>query len=225
MHFIRLSQQEEFQGEICTLKSGRELPGGSKLLPLKPTLDEEGILRCDGRLSYADCLPWKTRHPIILPRSHRITKLIIKDSHEKNQHGGTNQVLAQLSSRYWIVSAREAIREWEKECKLCRRRKVTPAKQIMAPLPELRTRKSLRAFSQTSVDFGGPFYTKQGRGKTRQKRYLCLFTCLATRAVHLEVAYSLDTDSFLNAFFRMALRHGLPRDVLSDNGTNFERSK
>ena len=103
----------------------------------------------------------------------------------------------------------------------CRRRKATPVKQIMAPLPELRTRKSLRAFGQTSVDFGGPFITKQGRGKTRQKRYLCLFTCLATRAVHLEAAFSLDTDSFLNAFFRMASRRGLPEDVVCDNGTNF----
>ena len=81
----------------------------------------------------------------------------------------------------------------------CRRRKAKPAKQIMAPLPELRTQKFLRAFSDTSLDFGGPFITKQGRGEVRQKRYL-IFTCLATRAVHLEVAFSLDTDSFLNAW-------------------------
>ena len=102
-----------------------------------------------------------------------------------------------------------------------RRRKANPAKQIMAPLPELRTRKSLYAFSQTSVDFGGPFITKQGRGKTRKKRYLCLFTCLATRAVHLEVAFSLDVDSFLKTFFRIASRRGLPEDIVCDNGTNF----
>ena len=126
---------------------------------------------------------------IILPRNHQITKVIIKDSHEKNQHGGTNQVLAHLSSRYWVVSAREANREWEKECVMCRRRKVPPAKQVMAPLPDLRTQQSLHAFSQTSIDFAGPFYTKLGRGKTRHKRYLCLFKCLGTRAVHLEVAY------------------------------------
>ena len=211
--------------EIRALKSGRELPGKSKLLPLKTILDKEGILRCDGRLRYADCLPWESRHPIILPRNHRITKLIIKDSHEKNEHGGTNQVLVQLSSRYWIVSAREAIREWENECTMCSRRKATPAKQVMAPLPELRTRNSLRAFSQTSVDFAEPFYTKQGRGKTRHKRNLCLFTCLATGAVHLEVAYSLDTNFFLNVFFRMVSRRGLPTDVLSDNGTNFIGAK
>ena len=53
------------------------------------------------------------------------------------------------------------------------------------------------------------------------KRYLCLFTCLTTRAVHLEMAYALDTDSFLNAFYRMTSRRGLPEEVISDNGSNF----
>ncbi|XP_078360400.1 uncharacterized protein LOC144644752 [Oculina patagonica] len=221
MRYIRQAQQEVFAQEIRALKAGREIPGGSKLLPLRPVLDEEGVLRCDGRLRYAEYLPWETRYPIILPRSHCVTKLIVKHAHEQDHHAGTNQVLAQLSVQYWIISAREAIREWERECMQCRRRKASPAKQIMAPLPELRTRKSLRAFSHISVDFGGPFMTKQGRGKTRQKRYLCLFTCLETRAVHLEVAYSLDTDSFLNAFFRMTRRRGVPKDVVCDNGTNF----
>ena len=42
-----------------------------------------------------------------------------------------------------------------------------------------------------------------------------------TRAVHLEMAYALDTDSFMNAFARMVSRRGTPSYVLSDNGTNF----
>ena len=49
-----------------------------------------------------------------------------------------------------------------------------------------------------------------------------MFTFLATRALHLEIAYGLDTDSFLNAFYRMASRRGLPEDIYSDNGTNFK---
>ena len=72
-----------------------------------------------------------------------------------------------------------------------------------------------------SVDFGGPFLTKQGRGKTCQRRHLCLFTCLETRAVHLKVGFSLDTDAFLNAFYRMTSRHCLPKNVVCGNGTNF----
>ena len=103
--------------------------------------------------------------------------------------------------------------------------KDTPAKQVMAQEPELLTRKSLRFFSHTSVDFAAPFYTKQGRGKTRHKRCLCLYTSLAMRVVHFEGAYGHYTNSFLNAFFRMVSRRGLPTDVLSDNGTNFIGAK
>ena len=62
----------------------------------------------------------------------------------------------------------------------------------------------------------------QGRGKRREKRYLFLFTCLATRAVHLEIAFGLNIDSFLNSFYRMASRRGLPEDIYSDNDTNFK---
>ena len=64
-------------------------------------------------------------------------------------------------------------------------------------------------------------HVPQGRGKRRQKRYLCLFTCLSCRAVHLEIAFAMDTDSFLNAFYRMVNRRGLPKEIISDNGTNF----
>ena len=71
------------------------------------------------------------------------------------------------------------------------------------------------------MDYAGPFITVQGRGKQRQKRWLCLFTCLATRALHLELAWSLDTGSFLNAFTRFVSRRGVPSEVISDNGTNF----
>jgi len=70
----------------------------------------------------------------------------------------------------------------------------------MTPLPLNRLKSSLRAFVRTAVDFALPFFTIKGQGKQRQKHYLCLFTCLATRAVHLEVAYGLDTDSFFESF-------------------------
>ena len=178
-------------------------------------------MRCDSRLKYAEFLSHDARFPIILPLKHQVTKLIVKYCHEKGNHAsGTNQTLAVLSTRFWIISGREEIQEWEKECNECRRRKAKAAKQIMAPLPQIRLQLSLRPFAQTAVDFGGPFVTIQGRRSRRQKRYLCLFTCLATRAVHFEMAFGLHTDSFLNAFYRMVNQRGLPRQI-SDNGTNF----
>ena len=73
-------------------------------------------------------------------------------------------------------------------CAECRRRFTKKiGNQMMASLPKSKLQSSLRAFEKIGVDYGGPFLTRPGRGRTRAKRYLCLFTCLTTRAVHLEL--------------------------------------
>ena len=80
-------------------------------------------MRSDSRLQYAEFLPYNTRYPIILPRKNLVTKLIINHYHEMGCHNaGTNQTLSGLSTKYWIMAAREAIAEWEKECAVCIRR-------------------------------------------------------------------------------------------------------
>ena len=114
------------------------------------------------------------------------------------------------------------MRSWKFKCNQCKKRRAKPAEQIMAPLPKCRLGTPMRAFTRCGVNYGGPYITKQGRRKSKMKRYLCLFTCGATRAVHLEMAWSLDTDSFLSAFSRMTDRRGILIEVISDNGTNFE---
>ena len=191
-------------------------------MKLNPKVGDDGVLRCDGRLKYAENLLYNVRFPVILARKSWMTKLIVKHYHEQDNHvSGTNQTLASLSTRYWIVSGREEIREWENQCAECKRRKAKPLTQMMAPLPKIRFEMTLHAFSQAAVDFDCPFLTVQGRGKQRHKQYLCLFTCLASRVFHLEIAFGLDTDPFLNAFYRMVNRRGVPQEMVSDNGRNF----
>ena len=221
LFWIRFAQQETFPEEISALNSNSPILKTSKIVSLNPKLDKKHILRMDGRLRKAKFLSKTTREPIILPRKHQITTLIIKDAHETLQHDqGVEKTLATLNEKYWMLRGRESVKEWKNRCNHCKKIKIQAATQIMAPLPLERLGRSMRAFDEVAVDYGGPFITKQGRGKTRMKRYLCLFTCLATRAVHLEMAWSLDTDSFLQAFTRMTNRRGLPKSVHSDNGTN-----
>ena len=74
-------------------------------------------------------------------------------------------------------------------------------------------------FAFSAVDYFGPWYIKEGHREG--KRYGVLFTCLASRAVHLEVASSLSTDSFLNAYRRFVGRRGPVQQLRSDQGTNF----
>ena len=73
-----------------------------------------------------------------------------------------------------MISAREEIIEWEKECAVCKRKKAKNAQQVMAPLPLHRLTMSMRAFTRTAVDYGGPFITMQGRGK-REKNVTCVY--------------------------------------------------
>lgn len=89
----------------------------------------------------------------------------------------------------------------------------------MSSLPPERLESGKPPFHYVGIDCCGPFYIKQGRAEV--KRYFCVFTCLNTRAVHLEKLNSLDTDSFLNGFRRFVCRRGTPAKVWSDNGTNF----
>ena len=89
----------------------------------------------------------------------------------------------------------------------------------MAPLPAVRVSPGRSPFAFCGVDYTGPFVTKFGRRCA--KRYICLFTCLATRAVHIECAHALDVDSFMLALSRFINRRRTPEKILSDNGRNF----
>ena len=74
-------------------------------------------------------------------------------------------------------------------------------------------------FTFVGVDYFGPVLVKQKR--SHEKRYGCIFTCLTTRAIHIEIAHSLDIDSFISVMRRFTARPGRPQLVCSDNGTNF----
>ena len=90
---------------------------------------------------------------------------------------------------------------------------------MMAPLPAARLIPSEPPFTRVGIDYFGPLNVKQGRSQV--KRYGCVFTCLSIRAVHIEIAHTLDSDSFICAYQRFVARRGVPKEIFSD-GTNFK---
>ena len=188
------------------------------LRELNPFTDDVGLLRVGGRVQRAS-LPYDQTHPIILPRRHALTALIVRYTHERSRHRGYGYVLARLRERFWVIGGSGTVRHYLRHCVPCRHQRAPLGQQIMAPLPASRFAIGQPAFSFTGVDYFGPLEVKVKR--SRVKRWGCLMTCLTTRAVHLEVAHSLTTDSFLQAFRRFASSYPQVKELLSDNGTNF----
>ena len=89
----------------------------------------------------------------------------------------------------------------------------------MTDLPPDRVTPDKPPFTFVGVDCFGPFWIKRARSQV--KRHGVLFTCLVTRAIHIEVAQSMDNDSFVNSMYRFIARRGIPRVIRSNNGTNF----
>ena len=104
---IKLLQRETFFNEIKTLATSGEIVG--KLTHLTPFLDSECFLRVDGRLNQAN-LTYFQKHPILLPKNHRVTNLIIHEQHMKLFHAGTLATLGAIRNEYWIVNGRSTVK-------------------------------------------------------------------------------------------------------------------
>ena len=192
---------------------------GSKhsLLRLKPIISA-GLLRVGGRLRRSS-MEFNAKHPIILPPDAHITRLIVENHHVRMGHSGMAHTWTSIRQHYWIIKGAAAVRKIFGKCLLCSRRNARVGKQLMADLPEGRVTPCNPPFFHAGVDFFGPMYVRQGRSTV--KRYGCVFTCLAMRAIHLEVGFSLTTDGFMNALRRFISRRCCPHTLYSDNGKNF----
>ncbi|XP_055633808.1 uncharacterized protein LOC129774135 [Toxorhynchites rutilus septentrionalis] len=223
----RQIQRESYPEEMKTLEAAQskhpdkqaKLHGTSKLRKLSPFLDTDGVIRLDTRIVAATCVSYDTRCPIVLPKEHPATQLLIEWYHRKYLHANAETVVNEVRQRFHISNLRTIVRQIKKMCSLCRIRKAVPEIPRMAPLPAARLSAYERPFSYVGLDYFGPTLIRVNRSET--KRWIALFTCLTIRAVHLEVVHSLSTESCKMALRRFINRRGAPIEIHSDRGTNF----
>ena len=122
------------------------------------------------------------------------------------------------SNGFWIISGSAVVSSIVSSCVKCNKLCGAVQEQRMSDLPEDRL-EDCPSLTYCTVDYFGPFIVKDGRKEL--KRYGVLFTCMASRAIHLETSDSLDTDSFINALRRFISRRGPICQLRSDQGTNF----
>lgn len=215
--WVRASQQESFIEDITAMKNEKEVPKESRLRQLALIIEDE-VVKLKSRIIAAAEVLSQQKQPAILDGDHKYTRLYLDWLHKKLHHAGTEMIVNEARQHYWILRLRPTVKNIVKSCLKCRIKKAVPAEPPTGDHPHSRLAHHCRPFTYTGLDYFGPLTVTVGR--SRQKRYVALFTCLTTRAVHLEIAGSLSTDSAILALRRFIARRGSPTEIYSDNGTN-----
>lgn len=182
-------------------------------------LDDDGLLRCKGRIDQAE-ISESARRPILLPKNERFTHLLVEKVHRQSLHSGVSQTLSQVRYKYWLPHGRATVRSVLRNCTVCRRHEGGPYRMpVMAPLPKTRVSEAI-PFSRTGLDYLGPMYIKTSDGQ--RKVWVCLFTCMVTRAIHLELLQDMSAEEFLLGFRRFISTRGTPVEIVSDNALQFK---
>ncbi|XP_055526967.1 uncharacterized protein LOC129719602 [Wyeomyia smithii] len=222
VYLYRLAQAETFPDEIGVLSAGprkKALPKSSTIYTFNPFLDEQKVLRMHGRISACEYASMDAKNPIILPKDHHVTWLIVQDRHERYHHQNHSTVVNELRQTFRIPKIRRLFQRVRTNCQECKIKRAAPRPPLMGDLPAARLAAFTRPFSFIGIDYFGPMLVVIGR--RTEKRWRVLITCLTIRAVHIEIAHSLDANSCIMALRNFMARRGVPIQIFSDRGTNF----
>ena len=182
--------------------------------------DEGGLMRCRGRLTWSGQTTFSANNPILIPKKHVVSNLIILEAHHSVLHSGVSQTLSQVRQRFWIIAGRQAVRSVLSKCITCLRFNGSSYGSVKpAALPDFRSSKC-ETFETVGLDFLGPIFVHD-IDCAAEKRWIALFTCSATRAVHMEVSKSQSTSDVLDVIRNFVSRRGLPKLVVTDNASTF----
>lgn len=222
LFLVKHVQERSFSSEIRYLSNNSPDSLPKQLRRFCPFLDKDGLLRVGGRLAHGR-MAYETKHPLLLPRDHRLTALIIESYHQKFMHPGLQTLQNLLSQTFWILSPKRAIRSVISGCVKCFRAhpRLAPP-PLMGDLPAFRIGQ-LKPFSSAAVDYAGPFDISlaRARGARTYKGYICVFVCTVTKAVHFELVSELTSEAYLAALRRFISRRGRCSRLVSDQGRNF----
>ena len=189
------------------------------VLDLNSRNDNNRIIRSYSRFKHSN-LPFETKAPIFLDRNHRLVELLIYYSHLKVLHRGIKQTLTEFNSMYWVTRGR-SLKKLLRSCVVCKKINSRPYDYpLQSDFPAVRFDES-SPFNSTGSDLLGPLLCKSiyGNEDKLYKAQIVIYTCLATRAVILDVIHNATTEAFINSFSRFINRRGCPSTVISDNGS------
>ena len=214
---LKQMQLECYAGELKVLKQGRPVKQGScRLFGL--FLDGNGVIRCKGRYENSPSLQ-DINLPVLCGTNHPLTKLLLWNIHDKENCPGYSYAMHRIKKDLYFPKFKVALRKTLDSCAKCKIHKSRAyAYPGNPPLPAYRT-EAKTPFEYVGLDYAGPFEIQSH--DFRGKLWICLFTCLITRACHLVMVPNTSTKTFLDALQELSTFYRMPRLLLSDNATQF----
>ena len=222
-YLLKCMQHDSFSTELSYLKDPSSSKAPDIVLSLKLYLDETGIIRSKGRIDKAEEISRNVMNPILLGKHHHLTTLLISHYHYRVNHLSTATTLNKIrTAGFWIPQGRQAVHKALRQCYVCKKLNALPYKYPnQTDLPKARVNLN-QPFREIGFDFAGPLHVKLGAEMV--KMYILIFSCLATRAIHLELVPNMSTDQFILAFMRFTSMYGLPSTCYSDRAKSFSKS-
>ena len=218
IHHAKIKWIQDAQLNISSQKNFKQISDALNLFN-----DDDGLLRCRGRLDYAN-ISYNTNNPWLLDKNHRLTELIVLDSHHAVGHDGVRETLTNIRYQFWIPKARNYVRRIIKSCTLCKRHEGKAYKYPSEP-PLPASRVSLEpAFTYVGLDYAGPIHLKNVyyiKDNDMYKAWVALFTCASSRCIYLDISTDYSGLSCTEVLSRFINRRGAPKEIISDCGSNF----
>lgn len=228
LSLIKMAQLESYSHEIACLKKDKPLKQTNPLYKWLPYIDDRGTLRVQSRITNNEINRQKFTldriNPIILHKDHHLTHLIILKYHYSQAHHNEKTVVVNLLQRFFIHQIKRTVNKVIRRCCLiCKISKARPEVPLMGDVPDVRLAMETNVFSNVIIDLLGPIHVK-GTRFVSCKRYILVYSCLTTRALHLELIENLESQATLRALQNTFNLRGVPNEIYSDNGTNFTGS-
>ena len=208
-HLHYLVQGESFEAERKDLLDNKFVKRSSRIAPRSPFISPNGLIRSSGRIKRLIEVGLNVKYPIILDARYPFLKLFLEHTHIKHYHQGVEHLRSIVQEHYTVLKLRSSLRSIKAHCLRCREFQAVTMQPIMSDLPKERLAYQSPTFTNTGVDYFGPFYVTVRH--TTEKRWGFLFTCLTTRAVHVEIVTSMDTSSCVMGVERFVSRRGTRR--------------
>ena len=186
-------------------------------------LDQEGILRMDGRIANSKGYGYEVNYLILLGKHYAYTELLINEFHQQSKYLGISTTIARIRmAGFWVPQARQAVKTVLSKCTICKRYNSLAFKYpSLTNLPK-HCVNLVNPDENTGIDYTGHLWVNRN-GKA-EKIYLLIFTCLAIRSIHIEIVQDMSTKTFIQAFIWFYNSYRIPSNTYSDNVKSFDNA-